>query len=64
MINIRKQSFISFTDDGKNVLSPKFTLTMYQNFSPEISMFKGTTIIENDTEIQPENMEIMYKSRR
>ncbi len=31
---------------------------------PEIPTFKGTTTIETATEIQPENIEITYKSRR
>jgi len=31
---------------------------------PKIPTFEGTTIIETATEIQPENMEITYKSRR
>lgn len=31
---------------------------------PKIPTFKGTTVITTDTEIQPSNMEITYKSRR
>ncbi len=31
---------------------------------PKIPTLSGTTIVEIDTEIQPENIEITYKSRR
>ena len=30
---------------------------------PNIPTFKGTTIIEVDTEIQPSNMEVVYKGK-
>ncbi len=52
------------SDNPLTIYYPLATPTEESIELPEIPTFDDTTIIETATEIQPENMEITYKSRR